>query len=141
MGIWQRLLTSFRRRADLFNLEVEPAYAIKASVRNPYFQALERSAREAGFLGSFIVDEAGNLRPGAHPSLQTRHASLTLDIYPNPAAVEGRSIGSYESPDTPRRVPRATLILDDDTELFLSAADGHVRVAGPAIPRDTSAPK
>ena len=72
MSVWQSLRRRLRRRPDLFNLTIEPAYAIKASARNPYFQALERVARETGFLGSFVCDADGALRQGTSEALPTR---------------------------------------------------------------------
>ncbi len=134
MGLWGRILASFRRRPPgLFNLVIEPAYAIKASPRNPYFQGIERVARDAGFLGSFVVEADGTLRPGTDESLPTRQARLTLDVYPNPAAVEGRSVADYANAEAPRRVPRATLVLDDGSELFLWFEGKRTRVAGAAL--------
>jgi hypothetical protein len=135
LGIWQRLRAWLRPGADLFNLEVEPAYAIKASVRNPYFQSLERAARDAGCLGAFIVDDQGRLRQGSRERLATRRAQLFLDVYPNPAAIEARTVADPKEPRAPRRVPRATLVLDDDSELFLWFDGGSPRVAGPGLER------
>ena len=135
MRIWQRLLARFRRKPDLFNLQIEPAYSIKASARNPYFQALERSARLAGYLGNFIVDIDGKLRPGTGEALESRRARLILDVYPNPAAIEGRTVVNYESPDGPRRMPPATLVLDNDEELHLRPAADGLRVEGPGLPQ------
>ncbi len=140
MGLLGRLLTLFRRRpAQLFNLVVEPAYAIKASRENPYFKALERQARDTGFLGSFVVDAEGAIRPGRNEALPTRHARLSLDVYPNPAAIEGRTVASYDEPASVRRVPRATLTLDDDSELFLWFDGKQARVAGPALAQQAEA--
>jgi hypothetical protein len=133
LGIWQRVRGRFSKQKDLFNLQIDPAYAIKASRTNPYFQALERAAREAGYLGIFIVDAGGCLRPGSHQGLTTRHAALTLDIYPNAAALEGRTVANYDTPGAPRRVPKATLALDDDSELLLWMEGGSTRVGGPGI--------
>ena len=93
----------------------------------------EEKAREAGFLGEFVVDREGWLRPGASASLETKHATLALDVYPNPAVIEGRTVADYEVPDGPRRQPRATLVLDDETELFLWREGGRLRVPGPAV--------
>jgi len=118
---------------ELFNLIIEPGYAIKASAANPYFRGIERLAREVGFLGSFVADCNGLLRAGSNDLLPTRRATLHLDVYPNPAAIEGRSTRDYESPVNERRVPRATLVLDDDTELLLWVEGERVRVAGGAI--------
>jgi len=117
----------------LFNLEVQAAYAVKASVGNPYFQALERAAREGGYLGAFVVDESGRLRPGRRDALETKHARLVLDVYPNPAAIEGRTVPDYDSPSAPRRAPRATLVLEEDEELFLWSSSDGLRVAGPPL--------
>lgn len=134
VGVWQWVRRLCRRSpADLFNLVVEPAYAIKASARNPYFQGLERLARDAGLLGSFVVEGEGTLRAGSREGLPTRHARLMLDVYPNPAAVEGRAVSNYGEPHAPRRVPRATLVLDDDSELLLWFEGTRARVAGEAI--------
>ena len=134
MGLWGRVLASFRRRpSDLFNLVIEPAYAIKASPRNPYFQGIERLARDAGFLGTFVVGAGGTLRQGRDEALAARHARLMLDVYPNPAAVEGRSVADYADAAGPRRIPRATLVLDDDTELFLWFEGKRPRVGGAAL--------
>jgi len=119
LRIWRRLRERFRRRKDLFNLQVEPAYAIKASARVPYFVALERVARQAGFLGTFIVDEEGRLRPGRNEALATRQARLTLDVYPNPAAIEGRTVADYDDHSAPRRTPRVGLVLENEEELYL----------------------
>ncbi len=134
MSAWQRFARLFRRTpTELFNLVVEPAYAIKASRGNPYFKALERLARDAGFLGAFVVDAEGGIRPGRNEALPTRQARLSLDVYPNPAAIEGRSVSDYEDPGPSRRVPRATLALDDDSELFLWFDGKQARVAGAAL--------
>ena len=133
LSILQRLRGWLRPAKKLFNLQIEPAYAIKASVGNPYFQTLERTAREIGYLGVFVVDAEGRLRPGSRDSLATRRARLTLDVYPNPAAIEGRSVANYDDPQAPRRVPKATLVLDDESELLLWSADGGPRVAGSAL--------
>lgn len=133
MGLWQRILRRFRRVPDLFNLVVEPAYAIKASPSNPYFQAIERLARDSGFLGLFIVGAEGVLRPGQDPALPTRRACLMLDVYPNPAAVEGRSVADYARGQNPRRVPRASLVLEDESELFLWFEGKQARVSGAAL--------
>ncbi len=134
MGVWQRLLAVVRRKPPvLFNLVIEPAYAIKASPRNPYFQGIERLARDAGFLGNFVVEADGTLRPGTAAALPTRHARLMLDVYPNPAAVEGRSVANYANAEGRRRVPRATLVLDDESELFLWFEGTRTRVAGAAL--------
>jgi len=135
LGIFQRLLARFRRKPDLFNLQIEPAYSVKASGRNPYFQALERVARQAGYLGNFIVDADGKLRPGTGEALETRHARLILDVYPNPAAIESRTVVNYDSPDGPRRIPPATLALDNDEELYLRPVSGGLRVEGPCLPQ------
>jgi len=129
MGIWQWLRERMSRRAPgRFNLVIEPGYAIKASRQNAYFKGLERLARESGFLGEFVVDAEGWLRPGSQEGLPTRHARLVLDVYPNPAAIEGRGVGDYDRPTARRRVPSATLELDDG-ELFLSFHDGRPRVS------------
>jgi len=134
VGVWQWVRRLCRRSpADLFNLVVEPAYAIKASSRNPYFQGIERLARDAGLLGEFVVEAGGTLRQGRAEGLPTRSARLMLDVYPNPAAVEGRSVADYAEGDGPRRVPRATLVLDDESELFLWFEGKRARVAGPAL--------
>ncbi len=133
MGLWHLLLSRLRRKPDLFNLQIEPAYFVKASARNPYFQALERTARQAGYLGSFIVDGDGRLRPGTGKALEVRHARLILDVYPNPAAIESRSVVNYDSPDGPRRMPPATLVLDNDEELYVRPVSGGLRVEGPAL--------
>lgn len=134
MRIWQWIGERFRRKPrDLFNLIIEPGYAIKTSPANPYFRGIERLARQAGFLGSFVVRCDGVLRAGSNELLPTRRAILHLDVYPNPAAIEGRSISDYESPGSARRTPRATLVLDDDTELFLWLEGQHAWVAGSAV--------
>ena len=134
MGVWGRIVASLRRKPPgLFNLAVEPAYAIKASRDNPYFRGLERLAREGGFLGEFVVEADGALRPGSQEGLPSRQARLMLDVYPNPAAVEGRAVANYEEPAAPRRVPRATLVLDDDSELLLWFEGRRARVAGAAL--------
>jgi hypothetical protein len=140
LGFFERLRARFRRKADLFNLQIEPAYAIKASARSPYFQALERAARSAGYLGTFIVDETGSLRPGCNEALQTRRARLVLDVYPNPAAIEGRTVADYDNPASPRRTPRATLLLDDDSELSLWLRAAALRIDGPAMGLDERPP-
>ena len=133
MSILQRLRAFLARQPHLFNLQIEPRYVIRASGRNPYFQALERRAREAGYLGSFVVDAEGRLRLGVGEGLETLRATLALDVYPNPAVIEGRTVVDYDAADAGRRAPRATLVLDDDTELFLWP-DGHgLRVAGEAV--------
>ena len=119
MGLLTRLADRFRRNPPRYNLHIRPAFAIKASAHNPYFQNLERAARAAGCLGEFIVFADGRLRPGTHPALETRTATLALDVYPNPAALEGRTVADYASPAGPRRTPRITLVLADDTELYL----------------------
>ncbi|MFW6107449.1 MAG: hypothetical protein ACOC8A_02040 [bacterium] len=134
MGIWQWARRHFRRRADRYNLRVEPHFAIKASARKPYFRELEAAARRAGVLGSFVVDEEGRLRPGTRSGLPTLRARLSLDVYPNPAALEGRTVFDFDHPDRPRRPPRLSLRLEDETELFLSRTEGELRVAG-AVPR------
>ena len=131
LGILQRLRQLVRRRRDLFNIEIEPAYAIKASAENPYFQALEHAARQAGYLGHFVVDDQKRLRPGTNPALETRHARLTLDAYPNPAGIEGRTVADYDDPAAPRRTPRVTIVLDDAAELFLRARRGGIHVEEP----------
>ena len=133
MSLWERLRRRLRRRPDLFNLVIETAYAIKASVRNPYFQALERLARDAGFLGAFLSDADGVLRPGTSKALPTRLARLLLDVYPNPAAIEGRSVSDYAAGDSTRRVAKVTLDLDDGSELLLWFENGRGHVAGPAL--------
>ncbi len=134
MSLWRRLEEVFRRRPpDLFNLVIEPAYAIKASPGNPYFQGIERLARDAGLLGEFVVEAEGTLRQGRGEGLPTLHARLMLDVYPNPAAVEGRSVADYAEGDGPRRVPRARLVLDDESDLFLWFEGKRARVAGPAL--------
>jgi len=138
LGIWQRLSAWLRGRKERFNLEIEPAYAIKMSARNPYFQGLERTAREAGCLGAFVVDDQGWLRQGSRSPLPTRRAQLFLDVYPNPAALEARTIGDYDYPRAPRRVPRATLVLDDGSELFLWFERRGPRVVGPAVEQDAA---
>ena len=135
LGILARLRGLFGREPAVLNLHVEPAYAIKASGTNPYFEVLEEKAREAGFLGEFVVDREGWLRPGASASLETKHATLALDVYPNPAVIEGRTVADYEVPDGPRRQPRATLVLDDESELFLWREGGRLRVTGDAVSR------
>jgi len=134
LRIWEWIGRFFRDRPrDLFNLIIEPGYAIKASAANPYFRGLERLAREAGVLGSFVADCKGLLRAGSNTLLPTRRATLHLDVYPNPAAIEGRSTRDYGSSGSARRVPRATLVLEDDTELFLWTEGPRVRVAGSAV--------
>ncbi len=130
LGIVARLRALLGRERGLFNLAIEPTWAIRASRTVPYFQALEQRARDAGFLGAFIVGPDGCLRPGSDPSLETRHATLALDVYPTPAAIEARSITDYDEPDAPRRQPRATLVLDDDRELLLWRDGDRLRVAG-----------
>ena len=132
-GILERLRSLLGRPPDLFNLHVEPTYAIKASRSNPYFQALEAKAREAGFLGDFVVDAEGRLRPGSAEGIAARKATLALDVYPNPAAIEGRTVASYDDPDAPRRGPRATLVLDDGSEVFLQRDGTVLRAAGDAL--------
>lgn len=133
MGIWQRIRRHLSGVRPLFNLQIEPAYAIKASVSNPYFQSLQRVAQEAGYLGAFVVFSDGSLETGARAALETRHAQLTLDTYPNPAAIEGRTVSNYADARADRRVPRATVVLDDDSELFVCVADGALRASGPAV--------
>ena len=147
MSLWERLRRRLRRRPDLFNLVIEPAYAIKASPRNPYFQALERLARDAGFLGACVSDADGALRPGTNNAIPTRHARLLLDVYPNPAAIEGRSVSDYaahrqaqgvvslsnHAGDSTRRVAKVTLDLDDGSELLLWFENGRAHVAGLAL--------
>ena len=141
MGLWGRILASFRRKPpDRFNLVIEPAYAIKASVRNPYFQALERVARDAGFLGTFVSDADGALRQGTNNAVPTRLARLLLDVYPNPAAIEGRSVSDYAARDSTRRVAKVTLDLDDGSELLLWFENGRAHVAGPALGGARSSP-
>ena len=138
LSIWQRLRDRLRPRRDRFNLTVEPHYEIKASVRNPYFQRLERKAREVGCLGEFVVDEQGRLRPGTRQTLLTKKALLTLDVYPNPAAIEGRTIADYATPQgdpaqpSARRRPRLALVLEDDSQLFLRLTPDGVRLDEPA---------
>ncbi len=139
MSIWQRLRDRLRPRRDRFNLHVEPHYEIKASARNPYFQALEQKARDAGYLGQFIVDEQGRLRPGSSDKLETKKAILSLDAYPNPAAIEGRAVADYATPEgnlarvsSARRQPRVTLVLEDDSELFLRSTPDGLRLEEPA---------
>jgi len=135
-GILRWLRGLFRREADLFHLEIEATYAIRASRRNPYFQALERQARDAGFLGGFVVGQDGRLRPGPpREGLDRLHATLALDVYPNPAAVESRSVVDYDAADLPRRQPRARVVLDDDSELFLWLDGKTLRVSGEALTR------
>ena len=136
-GLGERLRRLFSGRGDRLNLRVEPAYAIKASRTNPYFQALERRAREEGFLGEFVVDEEGWLRPGKREGLETVEATLALDVYPNPAAVERRTIADYEDPGQRRRPPRATLVLADGSEIFLRRDGDRLQAIGSAL--DTAA--
>jgi hypothetical protein len=133
LGIWRRLLARFRQAPELFNLQIEPGYAIKASARSPYFQAIERAAREGGYLGAFVADQDGRLRPGTQEALPTLHATLALDVYPNPAAIEGRTVVDYDDPHAPRRAPRAIVALDDGSELFLWHASDGLRIAGAAL--------
>lgn len=135
MGILGRLRGLLGREPELFNLRIQPAYAIKASRNNPYFQALEHQAREAGFFGDFVVEHDGALRAGESPTLETRGATLTLDVYPAPAVIEGRRITDYEAADGPRRQPRAALALDGGGELLLWRDGDRLRVAGEAIGR------
>lgn len=130
MGLWQRLLRAWRRR-DRFNLHIEPGYTVKASRHKPYFQALERRAREHGYLGDFVVDDQGRLRPGSRKGLETKHATLSLDVYPNPAAIEGRTVADYDHPDGPRRAARAMIVLDDDSELFVRRTPNGLAVQEP----------
>ena len=132
-GILSRLRGLLGREPGLFALHIEPSYAIKASPRNPYFQALEAKARASGFLGSFLVDVEGRLRPGSNDALPALSATLALDVYPNPAVIEGRSVTDFEDGDAPRRSPRATLLLVDATELFLWRDGDRLRVAGAAL--------
>ena len=56
-----------------------------------------------------------------------------LDVYPNPAAVEGRSVADYADGAAPRRIPRASLVLDDESELFLWFEGKRARVGGGAL--------
>jgi len=133
VGFLARLKALFRRTQPLFNLEIAPAYAIKASRQNPYFQALERAADQSGVFGDFVVHEDGLLRRGRDERLPTRRAELYLDAYPNPAALEGRTVANYDRPGAPRRQPRLTLELDDETELFLNFEPEGMRVNGPAL--------
>lgn len=139
-GILARLLGLLGREPDLFALHIEPSYAIKVSLRNPYFQALEAKARAAGFLGSFLVDGEGRLRPGSNGALPALAATLALDVYPNPAVIEQRSVTDFEDGDAPRRSPRATLVLADATELFLWRDGDTLRVAGPAFDAGRQSP-
>ena len=133
MGVLDRLKALFRRGRPLFNLRISPAYGIKASRQNPYFQALERSAAALGLFGDFVVEEDGLLRKGRDERLPTRTAELYLDAYPNPAALEGRTVANYDEPTAPRRHPRLTLEMDDDTELFVVFEGQKMRVSGPAL--------
>jgi len=141
-GWGERLRRLFGGRGDRLNLRVEAAYAIKASRDNPYFQALEQRAREEGFLGEFVVDEEGWLRPGRREGLETVEATLALDVYPNPAAVERRTIADYEDTGQRRRPPRATLVLADGSEIFLRRDGDRLQASGPALdgPRTASPP-
>jgi len=134
LGLWHRFLSWVRPKPPkLFNLVIEPAYALKASPRNPYFQGIERLARDTGALGAFVVQADGVVRLGRDEALPTRHARLMLDVYPNPAAIEGRSVADYANAEAPRRIPRATLVLDDESELFLWFEGRRARVAGAAL--------
>ncbi len=158
MGLIRRILDRLRPHRDRFNLRIEPHYAIKASRGDPYFQKLERQAREGGYVGEFIVDDSGRLRPGRRERLETRHGLLTLDAYPNPAAIERRTVGDYDDPyqalptsvrrpsaglvpasapraesaKASRRHPRATVVLKDDTEVFLRRTAGGLVLDEPA---------
>ena len=82
-----------------------------------------------------------NRATGSSPyaGLTTKHARLFLDVYPNPAAIEGRTVVDYEDSTAPRRSPRATLELDDGAELFLWPDSDGLRVAGPALESDGAA--
>ena len=133
MGVLDRLKALFRRGRPLFNLRISPAYGIKASRQNPYFQALERSAAALGLFGDFVVEEDGLLRKGHDERLPTRSAELYLDAYPNPAALEGRTVANYDDPTAPRRRPRLALEMDDETELFVVFEGQRLRVSGPAL--------
>jgi len=137
LGVLSRVRRLFGRRSVRVNLRVEPTYAVKASRTNPYFEALERRAREEGFLGEFVVDEEGWLRPGKREGLETVEATLALDVYPNPAAVERRTIADYEDPVQRRRPPRATLVLADGSEIFLRRDGDRLQAIGSAL--DTAA--
>jgi hypothetical protein len=158
VGLIRRVIDRLRPRRDRFNLRIEPHYAIKASRGDPYFQKLEDQAREGGYLGAFVVDETGRLRPGRKERLETRSGLLTLDAYPNPAAIEGRTVGDYDDPyqalptsvrrpsaglvpasapraesaQARRRQPRATVLLEDDTEVFLRRTAGGLVLEEPA---------
>jgi len=141
MGIWGWLRRRFpTSEPPLFNLVIQPAYVIKASPANPYFKALEQQARDTGFLGTFVVHSDGRLRPGTNNRLPTLNARLQLDVYPNPAAIEGRAVPDYADHRSPRRVPRATLLLDDDSELFLWFEGTTPRVAGRAVDQAATPP-
>jgi hypothetical protein len=133
VSLLSRLRTALRRTPDIANLVVEPAYVIRASARNPYFQSLEQRAREAGWLGSFVVDAEGRLRTGERSGLPTLRGRLSLDVFPNPAAIEGRTVSDYDAPEGPRRRARATVVLDDDRELYIQPWEGTLRAEGAAL--------
>ena len=133
MSLLSRLRVALRRTPDIANLEVEPAYVIRASARNPYFQSLEQRAREAGWLGSFIVDAEGRLRPGQRSGLPALRGRLNLDVYPNPAAIEGRTLSDYDTADGRRRPARATVVLDDDRELYVQRDEGALCAESTAL--------
>ena len=135
MSILRRVKSLFARQPHLFNLQIQHRYVITASARNPYFQALEARAREEGFLGKFVVDAEGRLCPGTQQRLETLRGTLALDVYPSPAVIEGRTVTNYAASDSGRRVPRATLVLEDDTELFLWRDGEGLRVTGDAVAR------
>ena len=48
LGIVARLRALLGRERGLFNLAIEPTWAIRASRTVPYFQALEQRARDEG---------------------------------------------------------------------------------------------
>jgi len=137
MSVWQRVRERLRRQKDRYNLHVAVRFAIRASSGNPYFQALEQAARRAGCVGDFVVDAQGRLRPGTRHGLATKRATLHLDTYPNPAAIEGRTIADYPTPDgepeqpSARRRPRVVIALDDDSELFLRLGPDGAQVEDP----------
>jgi len=139
VGFLRRLARYLRPPRDRYNLHIQPHYEIKASARNPYFQALEAKARATGYLGEFVVEEEdGTLRPGTNEAVETRHALLSLDAYPNPAAIEGRTVADYATPEGDavqpggRRTPRLTVVLDDESELFIRRTGDVLRVEEPA---------